>query len=522
MTNRLKFVRYGALNLLWAFALLAGVFVQGVNAQTPSFELMEATIPQLQAALAAGTITSRDVVSMYLARIEAYDQRGPALNAISVINANAIAEAAALDAERRAGTVRGPLNGIPVIVKDNYETVGMQTANGSKAFAGFVPPNDAYLVRKLRAAGAIVIAKSNMHEFARGITTIGSLFGATRNPYALDRNPGGSSGGTGAAIAANFAEVGMGSDTCGSIRIPSAHNSLVGIRGTQGIASRSGIIPLSSTQDIGGPIGRTVTDIAIVLDAIVGYDPTDEQTAASVGNIPKSYTDFLQLSGLRGARIGVVTALLGSDPEDAEVAMVVRGAVNEMKSQGAEVVDVAIPGLTDLIADDRLLSIIAQDFKFDFNAYLVTRPNAPMHSLEEVLASGKYHPSLQQPLTNSQMIESRDTKEYLLRIVNRNILREAIHKTMADNRVDALAYPTIRRKAKLIGEPQQDPNCRLSSQSGLPAITVPGGFTPDGLPVGLELLGRAWSEPQLIRVAYAYEQATHHRHQPASTPPLKR
>jgi amidase len=523
MTNESKSVRRAALNLLRAFALLVGVFMRGVNAQTPSdsFQLMEATIPELQATLAAGTVTSRNLVSMYLARIEEYDQRGPALNAISVINANAIAEAAALDGERRAGTSRGPLHGIPVIVKDNYETVGMQTADGSKAFAGFVPPDDAYLVKKLRAAGAIIIAKSNMHEFARGITTVSSLFGATRNPYALDRNPGGSSGGTGAAIAANFAAVGMGSDTCGSIRIPSAHNSLVGIRGTQGLASRSGIIPLSSTQDIGGPIGRSVTDIAIVLDTIVGYDPSDKQTAASVGNVPKSYTDFLQLSGLRGARIGLVTALLGSDAEDMEVATVVRGAVNEMKSQGAEIVDVAIPGLTDLIADDRL-SIISQDFKFDFNAYLMTRPNAPMHSLEEVLASGNYHASLQQPLTNSQMIESRDTKEYLQRIVNRNILQEAIHKTMADNRVDVLAYPTIRRKAKLIGEPQQDPNCRLSAQSGLPAITVPGGFTPDGLPVGLELLGRAWSEPQLIRVAYAYEQATHHRHQPASTPPLSR
>jgi amidase len=491
MTNRLKFLRSVAPCLCWAFVLFfGGGMSASAQTQSQSFELMEATIPQLQSALAAGTITSRDLVSMYLARIEAYDQRGPALNAISVTNPNALAEAAALDAERRAGATRGPLHGIPVIVKDNYDTVGMQTADGSKSLAGFVPPDDAYLVKKLRAAGAIVIAKSNMQEFARGIITIGSLFGATRNPYALDRNPGGSSGGTGAAIAANFAEVGMGSDTCGSIRVPSAHNSLVGIRGTQGLASRSGIIPLSSTQDIGGPIGRTVTDIAIVLDTIVGYDPTDPQTAASVGNIPKTYTDFLQLTGLRGARIGLVTALLGSDPGGTEVATVVRAAVNEMKIQGAEVVDVIIPGVTELIANDPG-GIIAQDFKFDFNAYLAARPNAPVHSLEEVLASGKYHPTLQVPLTRSQGIESRDTKEYLQRIVNRNILREMILKAMADNRLDALAYPTIQQKAKLIGEPQQDDNCRLSSQSGLPAITVPGGFTPDGLPVGLELLGRA-------------------------------
>ena len=239
MTNKLKFVRCIALSFLWAFALFSGVFMRGVSAQTrtPSFQLMEATIPQLQAALATGVVTSRDLVTMYLARIEAYDQRGPALNAISVTNPKALAEADALDVERRAGASRGLLHGIPVIVKDNYETVGMQTADGSKALAGFVPPDDAYLIKRLREAGAIILAKSNMHEFAAGILTVGSLFGATRNPYALDRNPGGSSGGTGAAIATNFSAVGKGSDTCGSIRIPAAHNSLVGIRGAQGLAT---------------------------------------------------------------------------------------------------------------------------------------------------------------------------------------------------------------------------------------------------------------------------------------------
>jgi amidase len=275
--------------LACALLLLCAGFAPDANTQPspPSFELMEATIPQLQAALSAGTITSKELVTAYLARIDAYDKRGPALNAISVVNKKALDEAVGRDAERQAGAPRGLLHGIPIIVKDNYETAGMQTADGSLALAGWVPPNDLTLVKKLRAAGAIIIAKSNMHEFAYGITTEGSLFGATRNPYSLDRNPGGSSGGTGAAIAANFATVGMGSDTCGSIRIPASHNSLVGIRGTQGLSSRSGIIPLSSTQDIGGPIGRSVTDVAIVLDAIVGYDSADPQTAASVGNVPK-------------------------------------------------------------------------------------------------------------------------------------------------------------------------------------------------------------------------------------------
>jgi amidase len=511
-------------NIMLAVAVLcsgSGITAATAQMHTQTFELIEATIPQLQWALSARIVTSHDLVTQYLARIEAYDQHGPALNAISATNGKALAEADARDAERRAGAGHGPLHGIPIIVKDNYDTMDLQTAAGSKSLAGWIPPDDAFLVAKLREAGAIIIAKSNMHEFAYGITTLGSLFGQTRNPYALDRNPGGSSGGTGAAIAANFAAAGMGSDTCGSIRIPASHNSLVGIRGTQGLASRSGIIPLSSTQDIGGPITRTVTDTAIMLDAIVGYDPKDPQTAGSIGNIPKSYTDFLQLNGLRGTRIGLLAALLGSDPADAEIASVVRGAVDEMKGQGTEVVEVTIPGLADLLTDRANgFLVLRQDFKFDLNAYLAVHPSAPVRTLEEVLASGKFHPAIETNLRNSQAVEARDTKEYFAHIVKRNTLREAILKAMADNRVEALAYPTIRRKANVIGETQVGSNCQLSANSGLPAIVVPGGFTTDGLPVGLELLGRAWSESQLIKFAYAYEQATRHRHPPASTPAL--
>jgi amidase len=517
------FKRVGCIALRLMVVWLWCQTIQVVGAQTPShsFELMEATIPQLQAVLATRLVTSRDLVAMYLARIDAYDKRGPALNAISVTNSKALEQADVLDAERRAGALRGPLHGIPVVVKDNYETVGMQTADGSLALAGWIPEDDAYLVKKLRAAGAIIIAKTNMHEFAYGAETVGSLFGVTRNPYALDRNPGGSSGGTAAAVAANFAAVGMGSDTAGSIRAPAFHNSLVGIRGTQGLASRSGIIPLSSTQDIGGPIGRTVTDVAIVLDAIVGYDPADPQTAASGGNIPKSYTDFLQLTGLRGARIGAVTSLFDPNPEDVEVATVVRAALNEMKSQGADVVEITIPGLTELLTDRFGGNLVlAQDFKFDFNSYLAAHPTAPVRSLEEVLASGKFHPSVKAVLDNSQSTDSRDTKEYLEHKLKRSILLEAVLKAMADHRLDALAYPATRRKANLIGQAQVLGNGRFASNSGLPAIVVPGGFTPDGLPVGVELLGRPWSEPQLIKFAYAYEQATNHRRQPPTTPGL--
>jgi amidase len=510
---------------VWLCAALASGIAQSAAAQPapPPFELAEATIPQLQAALSAGIVTSKELVMAYLARIDAYDRHGPALNAISALNGKASDEAAALDAERRAGTVRGLLHGIPVIVKDNYETAGLQTAAGSASLAGWAPPGDATLVKKLRDAGAIVLAKSNMHEFAYGITTVGSLFGATRNPYALGRNPGGSSGGTGAAIAANFAAVGMGSDTCGSIRIPASHNSLAGLRGTQGLASRNGIIPLSSTQDIGGPIARTVTDLAIVLDTVAGYDPADVQTVASLGNVLKSYTGSLQLDGLRGARIGLLSELLGSAPEDAEVGAVVRAAAAEMKGRGAEISELRATGLPALLVDRFGGNLIIRaDFKADLNAYLASRPTAPVRSLAEVIASGKFHSAIAPLLLGSQEIESRDTKEYLEHIVKRNILREAILKVMADNNLDALAYPTIRRKANLISEAQAGTNCQLASNSGLPAISVPGGFTPDGLPVGVELLGRAWSEPQLIRIAYAYEQATHHRRPPAATPPLAR
>jgi amidase len=517
--NPLRLLAWPARALALALLLLCSNLLSDARGQTRSFELMEATIPQLQAALAAGTITSKELVSAYLARIEAYDQRGPTLNAISVVNSKALDEAAAADAERRAEKTRGLLHGIPIIVKDNYETAGMQTADGSLSLAGWIPPDDSRLVKKLRAAGAIIIAKSNMHEFARGITTVGSLFGATRNPYALDRNPGGSSGGTAAAIAANFGAAGMGSDTCGSIRIPAFHNSLVGIRGTQGLSSRSGIIPLSNTQDIAGPIARTVTDIAIVLDTIVGYDPADPQTAASVSNIPKTYTQFLQLSGLRGARIGLLTDLFGSEAADAEVATIVRAAAAEMKGQGAEIVEVAIPEVKVHMNDGTVQNI---DFKFDLNAYLASRPGVPVHSLEEILASGKYHKAVETPLRTSQAFESRDTKQYFEHKDMRDTLRGAILKAMADNNLDALAYPTLRRKANTIGEAQAGNNCRLSSNSGLPAIVVPAGFTPDGLPIGVELLGRAWSEPQLIKFAYAYEQATHHRRPPASTPTLGR
>lgn len=498
--------------------------VPQVSAQGRPFEVMETTIPALQAALATGRVTSRELVDLYLARITAYDQQGPTLNALSVIAPKARTEAEALDAERQATGPRGPLHGIPVLVKDNYDTADMQTAAGSQSLAGWSPPADAVLLQRLRAAGAILLAKSNMHEFAYGWETIGSLFGQTRNPYALTRNAGGSSGGTGAAIAATFAAVGMGSDTCGSIRIPASFNNLVGIRGTQGLLSRTGILPLSHTQDIGGPLGRTVTDVAIVLDALVGYDPADPQTAASLGNIAPRYTAFLDLNGLRGARLGVVTNFPDT-AEDPAVAAVAQAALNEMRAQGATVVEVTIPHWQALFPEPLdPYFIIAQEFKFDLNAYLTQRPTAPVHSLEEILASGKFstHETVEPRLRNAQSVATMDTKEYYEHVARRATIQQAILQAMADHRLDALTYPTVSQKAPLRNELQQleSVNCYLSANSGLPAITVPGGFTADGFPVGIELLGRPWSESTLIKLAYAYEQATRHRRPPASTPAL--
>lgn len=522
--NWQRYVLVLLLLLVAGLPLTATAVVRGEPSTMPPehVNLLEATIPELQAALTTGATTSQALVAQYLARIAAYDQQGPTLTAISAVNPDALAEAEALDRERQAQGPRGPLHGIPVLVKDNYETTTMPTAAGSLLLKDWVAPGDAFLVQRLREAGAIILAKTNMHEWAWSWETYGSLFGQTRNPYALDRVPGGSSGGTGAALAATFAAVGLGSDTCGSIRVPAAHNSLVGLRPTQGLLSRSGIIPLSSTQDTGGPLARSVTDLAIVMDALVGYDPTDPLTAESLGHLPRRYTDVLQLDGLRGARIGLLTSLLGTEPEDAEVAAVIQAAADELRAAGAEVVDVTIEGLADLLAST-YSGVIREDFKADLNAYLAGRPTAPVRSLTEIIASGVFHPGVERILRLTEEVETRDTKEYYEKLARRTTVRHAALTTMAEHGVMALAYPTVRRPAVRIGEGTQvGVNCQLSAHSGLPAITVPAGFTADGLPVGLELLGGAWSDAELIRLAYAYEQATRHRRPPASTPPLDR
>ena len=487
------------------------------NSTVPAFDVLEKTIVELAAALESGDVTSRELVTQYLARIDAYDTQGPTLNAMISVNPNALAEADTLDAELTARGPRGLLHGVPVVVKDNYDTADMPTTAGVIALATSVPPDDAFQVQKLRESGAIILGKTNMHELARGITTISSFGGQTRNPYDPARNPGGSSGGTGAAVAASLAAMGMGSDTCGSIRIPAAHHALVGLRGTRGLSSRDGIIPLSHTQDIGGPLTRSVEDLAIVLDATVGSDPADESTLLSEGHIPESYTAFLNENGLQGARLGILDALMEESPADQPVREVIEAAVEEMKVQGAEVIEIEEVDFLELLEDS---SVIRQEFGVDLAAYLQQTPDAPVKSLNEIVEKGLYHYSFERRNRLAMEVESLDTDEYRQAIAKRDEVRQAVIDMLDEYALDALVYPTIRQTAAPIGSPQSGSNCRLSAISGLPAITVPAGFAENGMPVGVELLGRAFAEPTLITLAYAYEQATHHRRPPVTTPGL--
>ena len=489
------------------------------QAQQPAFDVFEKSITELQNAMSAGTITSRQLVEQYRARIDAYDQRGPAINAFISLNPKALDEAAALDAERKAGRTRGPLHGIPIAIKDNYVTADLPTTGGSLALQSFNAGRDAFMVRKLRQAGAVVIGKTNLHELAYGITSVSSMGGQTRNPYDPTRNPGGSSGGTGAAVAANFAAAGMGTDTCGSIRIPSAHNNLFGLRGTRGLSSRDGIIPLSLTQDIGGPLARTVADLILMLDATVGFDPADTVTGASEGKIPRTYMGSVGDSSLGDVHVAILTPYFGMAPEDGEVAAIVRKAVGELGNLGARVSEVAPEGFDALLQGT---SVINAEFKFNLLDFLAKfRGPLPAKSLDEILTSGLYHNAVDGVLRRANEVESRDTETYRTSLAKREAAAQAIGDLLAQRGITALAYPTIRRKAAPVGEAQPGSNCQLSATTGLPAISIPAGFTPDGLPVGLELLGSAFSEPTLLRIAYAYERVMHPRRPPASTPSLR-
>ena len=525
-----------------ALAAVIGVVVDGnggafgtLHAQERSaapvarahFEITEATIAEAHAAMRAGKLTSRQLVEEYLRRIRAYDQP-TRLNAIVLVNPNALSEADKLDQEfKRTGKLR-PLHGIPVIVKDNYDTYDLQTTGGSLAMKGNVPPTDAFMVKKLREAGAIVLAKSNMAEWAFSpYVTVSSIAGITRNPYDLERVPAGSSGGTAAAVAANFGMVGLGTDTGNSIRGPSSHNDLVGIRPTIGLTSRDGIVPLFLSADVGGPMARTVEDAATVLSVVAGYDPADPITGNSNGKIQKDYTKFLDKNGLRGARIGVFRPYIDAATTDPQIKALTEKAIADLKAQGAEIVDpFVIPNFDTLTRN-----LGCGDFQADLNAYLAKHgQNAPYKTLAEIVDSGLYMPYIDGQMKRSiapKPAGAEDTSATCLDTYHNEkkiAFREAILAAMERDKVDAIVYPTWSNAPRKVGDtksPAGDNSQVLSPQSGFPAITVPMGFTYDALPAGLTFLGKLFDEPTLIKFAYAYEQATKHRHPPEKFPALK-
>jgi Asp-tRNA(Asn)/Glu-tRNA(Gln) amidotransferase A subunit family amidase len=504
------------LNALLAFQL----------AQATPVPIEEITVAELQARFRQQTLTCRALVEGYLRRMEAYDQNGPAINAITAVSPHALRAADSLDRRMTAQGPVGALHCVPVIVKDNFETFDLPTTAGSLALKEWQPSRDATMVQRLRSAGAIVIAKSNMAEWAFSpYETVSSVLpGYTRNPYALDRVTAGSSGGTAAAVAANFGTVGLGTDTGNSIRGPSAHQALVGLRSTMGLTSRMGVVPLYLSQDIAGPMTRSVADNAAVFQAIVGEDPADPVTAASRGRPITRYTDSLRLDGLRGARIGVLRVAFESPTLDPEVARVFQRAVVDLRAAGALVIDtVVVPGLDSI----RRLQTGGgcSPFKHDVETYLASAGTPPVRTLDDVLRSGRYHPNNQRRLEQARDVTTAPLQSpgCIAREVYRAALRTAVLRAMDEQRLDALAYPTWSNPPRRIGDlnsPHGDNSQVFSPATGFPAITVPMGYTRMVLPAGLQLLGRPWSEGTLYRLAFAYEQHTRHRHPPASTPPL--
>jgi len=476
-------------------------------------EVTEATITELQAAMAGGRASAQSIARAYLARIAAYDHAGPMINSIIRVNARALREAAALDVERKAGKVRGPLHGIPVILKDNYDTGDMPTSAGSLALANSQPARDAFVVAQLRNAGAIILAKANMHELAAGITSVSSFGGQTRNPYDPTRCPGGSSGGTGAAIAASFAAVGWGSDTCGSIRIPSAFNSLVGLRPTQGLVSRRGIVPLSHTQDIGGPLARTVTDLAIALDVSVGYDSEDAVTKALTEHDVPRFQAALDRDALKSARIGIFLPYFRDT--DGEIADTVRAAIAAMKAQGATVLDVPVADFDSLIAGSS-----ANELKFDFVDYMKTVPNAPVSSIRDILDRGLYDRAQERSYRFTDTVSVPDSPDHQKVLAKQAVLRARLERLFDSLSLDVLVYPTVRQKPVLVGEVQPGSTCQAAAQAGLPALSMQAGLGADGLPIGIELMGKRFSDPRLVSLAFAFEQMGARRRVPTTTPVL--
>jgi amidase len=507
------------------------------RAQAPAaFPLDEATVSQLQEWMTAGRYTARQVAELYLQRIEAVDRGGPQLRSVIEVNPDALTIADSLDAERKSGRTRGPLHGIPVLIKDNIETADrMMTTAGSLALEGARPAKDAFIVERLRAAGAVILGKTNLSEWANFRSTHSSSGwsgrgGQVKNPYVLDRNPCGSSSGTGAAIAANLAAIGVGTETDGSIVCPSGANGLVGIKPTLGLVSRTGIIPIAHSQDTAGPMARTVADAAALLAVLSGADPRDGETKNNGGRARTDYTRDLNAGALQGARIGVARKQYFG--YSAATDRLVDQAIADMKAQGAVIVDPA-----DIATASKMdaceMEVLLYEFKADLDAYLASTPSAPVRSLADVIAFNEREKARELPFFGQELFLMAQKKGPLTtpayrtaRARCRALARaQGIDLTLTRYRLDAIVAPTgspAWTTDPVNGDHFTGASSTPAAVAGYPSITVPAGDA-FGLPVGISFIGAAWSESRLIALAYAYEQATKHRTPPRlpATAPLE-
>ena len=495
---------------------------------TPSFDPLETTVAEIHEAMLDGEVTSRELVDWYLDRIDAYDRDGPALNSVVTVNEDARARAAELDEALADGGLVGPLHGIPVLVKDQAETAGIRTTFGSAVFDDYVPETDATVVEQLKEAGAIVLAKTNLCDWAASWFGYSSAIGRTKNPYVLDRDPGGSSAGTGAGVAANLGVVGIGEDTGGSVRLPAGYCNLFGMRVTTGLVSRTGFSSLVTRQDTPGPMTRTAPDLARLLDVITGYDDADGWTGANAGVADHSFTDALDPDALDGARIGVLRQALGDEgnPESAPVSAVFEDALSTLQDAGATLVDpVSLPDL-DQQLDDTSLYVLQS--KHDINEFLDGRANVPADSVGDIAAAGGCH-ELVSDLFTAMLdgpVDPSEVPEYWEGVGAQGKLQRDILQVHAEHDLDAIVFPD----APVLPPTEQQlrdgtystmefpTNTVIASQSGCPAVSVPGGFTDDGVPVGLELMGVPYDDHALVALASAYDQVADTREPPATAP----
>ena len=515
--------------------LLATLCMDSVWPAPRSIDLDSATIADLNAAFESGSLTSEKLVEMCLARIQAYDHQGPGLNAVMALNPKALETARALDAERKAKGARSPLHGVPVVLKDNYNTADLPTTGGSVLLEGSIPPSDAFLVKKLRAAGAIILAKVNMSEFASA-GAYSSLGGQSRNPHDLLRSPSGSSGGVGVAIAAAYAPLGMGTDTGGSIRGPSTSNGIVGLKPTHGLLSRDGIIPLALSFDTGGPMARSVYDVAAALGVLTGIDPADSATQKSEGKFTADYASSLDVNALKGTRIGIARDFMGFDPD---VDWVVEAAIGAMRQAGATVVDVHYPKWLIDVKGEFYNAVRYPEFVVQIKEYLSTLGPKYPKSLDEMIerangfAATRADGAGPNPSRWSLFKREADSgtlQDYRYTSVHDHglpLVRAAIEGILASQKLDAIVYPTSPRQPSLLSAPPELPGggrespTNIANLTGFPDLIVPAGFTGDRLPVGISFFGPAFSERKLLSMGYSFEQATKARRRPVHTPALK-